>query len=234
MIQSSRTDFNAKYIDLFEMSWLIRGPAEDDVDTHYKRWIIFSELENCISGDLTSMMITALNHADDGTAENNLLIAFKSYFASKLDYTIYPLDGSNHTNPHRDGVYPDKQPIHWENDLGAGTLDLKKARMSPYIARLAMRYMNLDSDFFQWTSMLTDLTATGKWEFLDQSPDTRDYTFQAAVVCESESVCKTENTQFLINEIPTDNINFFCSSTELSYPLYGGECRYHKYWNALK
>lgn len=219
-----------------EMTWLIRGKEPDHVNTHYRRWIVFRELEGDLAGRFTSMMIAALHDANESTAESKLLIAFKSYFASKLDNTIKALDGSIETDPNLASIYPDKEPADWDTPLSIGTLDIKKARIAPYVARLALKYMEPDSDFFVWASRLADLTANKDWLFLDQSPDTRDYTFQAAVVCESTEACSTtSNIQFMIDEISTyGDTDFFCSGTDLSYPLYGGDCHLQRYWTALK
>ena len=239
MIASTRNDYIVhldppKYTDLMEMTWLIRGPGADDVNSHYSRWIVYRELETDLSGGFTSMMVSALHDAT-GVADQALYNAFQDYFASKLDNTVHPYGAEMIADPTKQGVYPDKQPSNWTvGDFGI--LDNKKARMAPYIARLALKYMPTDSDFFLWAADLAHLTATGTWDFLDHSPDTRVYTFQAAVACESVGSCTTDNTGFMIDEINNyGSIDFFCTSTEIRYPLYESiDCRYHQYWDALK
>ena len=103
MIISERDDYQsaAKYVDLFEMAWLIRGPGENDINTDYKRWMTFRELENDLSA-LASYFIVSLYGEE--TPESELLNLYKSYFGSKLDDTIYPInDNSTGYDRTRDG-----------------------------------------------------------------------------------------------------------------------------------
>ena len=114
-------------------------------------------------------------------------------------------------------------------------IDARKAMMSPYVARLALRFMDTDAHFLHLADDLSNKTSTGAWDFLDQSPDTRPVTFEAAVACESEHHTESHNTDFFIEEINREvanGVEIFCP--DLRWTLYYGDCRYHRYWNALK
>ena len=172
----ARSDYKhtAKYTDLLDMTWLIRGPEDTDIDTvkNHKNWIAFREIETTLGGEFTSLILSALVESNNED-EIDFMKSFKAYMASKLDGTIQESMDTDREETH---IYPDQ--IGAAGSRGSLALDIKKARMSPYIARLAFLYADTDSPFFTWASDLTQATKNGSIVFLDQSPDTRPVTFQ--------------------------------------------------------
>ena len=193
--------------------------GEDD----HTKWLLWRELDiNNVFENLNSVLVPFLESVN----EPDMLELYKSYMTSTTQSMF-------------DSVYPDKSL--------SNSYDIKKARITPYVARLMLKYG--DDDFgvtreYQETALLT---ATGELSFLEQSPDTRAETFAGAVIHESRlrgpGGYRTV-TNYLINYInghleagTSVSDVFSCTSKDSAandrVPLYTGNCIESIYFAAL-
>ena len=115
---------------------------------------------NNIFDNLNTVLVPFL----DSVGEYDMLELYKSYMTST-------------TKSMFEAVYPDLS-----NKVA---YDITKTRITPYVARLMLKYADDDFDVTQAFHQVAQLTAQGDLAFLEQSPDTRPETFAGAVIHEA-------------------------------------------------
>ena len=171
--------------NLMDLTTLVKGETDNEVDLSANRFIVWSEL----SATMDRMLKLLANLDDDFN---------KDAFIEYLDQTI---------DPYLDEYYPDKVPNQ------EGSYLKKKARTSPYIVNMALATQNVNfltqsDDLIKpvQENVLNDpiFNANSVFDvkYYEFSPDNRDATFQAALLQNNDY--STVIMQAIIEEVSYD------------------------------
>merc|ERR1711892_168213 len=190
----------------------------------HERWLMWREVDiNNIFDNLNTVLVPFL----ESVGESDMLELYKSYMTST-------------TKSMFEAVYPDLS--------NTVAYDITKARITPYVARIMLKYADDDFDVTQAFHQVAQLTAQGDLFFLEQSPDTRGETFAGAVMHEaglrgpaSFRSVTTYMIDFINSQLADGNVNLAdvisCRSKDASstanVSLYSGNCIENTYLNAL-
>ena len=189
----------------------------------YTKWLLWREVDiNNFFDNLHTTLVPFL----ESVGESDMLNLYKTYMTST-------------TKAMFNEVYPDKS--------NTVAYDITKARITPYIVRLMLKYADDDIEVTQKYHDTAQLTVTDELPFLKQSPDTRPETFKGAVIHESKILGPTSyktTTNYLVSYINQQLANgvqsrdvISCRSKDtasgVNVPLYSGDCIENTYFNAL-
>jgi len=193
----------------------------DGPESTQDRWIVWREMTNNVYAKINRLMTANLNSEGGDHAE--LLKIYKKFMNDKVDYFI-------------SDFYPDKGCSSGKD------YDLSRARMTPFVLDYAMNYADSKNSTVFSDAHDLAMETVNRCPFLDQSPDTRQKTFEAAVI--SESLASKPVTEFLIEKInsaitegtPVGEI-IACTNkdddTNDPVSLYQGECELNAYFRSL-
>ena len=172
MFTSENADeFDVDLTKMLQMTKFLGDATLDQYDVHKHRWIIWNEMTGNIFPRLHQLAFSYLGDKPVDTAERTLLDSYRTLMYGKVA-------------PFINNFYPDKQCVPFGSDNG---YDLSQARIASMLTRYAMDYAPAGSYVFTSANELALGTAAGNCGFIDQSPDTRGMTFDAAVAAESGS-----------------------------------------------
>ena len=163
--------------DILDMTWLIHGPEKNQFDLGHDRFIVWSELTRAFA----TFNRLLLGQYKDSTAADFVVPEYKQHMTNIMaDYWTH--------------YYPDKDPLQ-------SNLDTSKARTAPYIANLGLalqipEFLSASwdliqpvfADDFDGSGSEFDENSTFDRKFYEFSPDTREATFQAAMLHNPEAL----------------------------------------------